>query len=510
MVLDIPDGPEHTNGHGNLAAAALPMRVGVDRILPQRNTWQEEVWGFYDTLGEFRYGVTWLSEMVARCRLTAARRLPGGDEPGILLPDTKGLKKEEKAAIELVQELGGGIGGQSDMLETLAAFLAVPGEGWILGEENAGGNAWRVLSADEVRRGSRGNVEIIDDTSTPDKIKWRRAANGSLMVRVWRPHKRLRYLADSPANAAREIMRELVLINRKIQAQYLSRLASAGLVVFPTEVTFPVPEHLQDAPDPFVAAWIEAASTAIQTPGTAAATVPIPIRVPGEYVDKIKHIDFTLKIDDKEIEKRESAIKRLATALDLPAEILLGMGDLNHWSAWQIEESGIKVHVAPVIEIICSSLTTGYLQPRLMAEGIDAKDLIIWYDTSELTVRPDHSENAMNLYDRLEIHGDALRRETGFAEDDKPDEEQFKEMALRFATRQPALTQWALDELGIVKAPEPLPGEAPAAPAAPGQRPPVKQTGQAPAKDAKTTEKKAAPKTKDTPPSSPAKETPKK
>jgi hypothetical protein len=56
---------------------------------------------------------------------------------------------------------------------------------------------------------------------------------------------------------------------------------------------------------------------------------------------------------------------------------------------------------------------------------------VVWYDLSELAVRPDKSGNAVLLYDRMEIDGDALRRETGFSDEDKPEGEELKEQALK-------------------------------------------------------------------------------
>jgi hypothetical protein len=50
---------------------------------------------------------------------------------------------------------------------------------------------------------------------------------------------------------------------------------------------------------------------------------------------------------------------------------------------------------------------------------------------SELTLRPDRSDDAVQLYDRLEINGAALRRETGFGESDKPTAEELKEQGLK-------------------------------------------------------------------------------
>jgi hypothetical protein len=177
--------------------------------------------------------------------------------------------------------------------------------------------------------------------------------------------------------------------------------------------------------------WIEIAATAIQNPGTASAVVPIPLVGPADALAAVKHVDFTLKIDEKIIEKRDSAIKRLATKLDMPAEVLLGMGDVNHWSAWQLEEGALKTHIAPVAELICDALTRGYLQPRLEASGEDPAQWVVWYDMSELALRPDRSGNAKDAYDRLEISGAALRRELGFDEDDAPEDDELKAQALK-------------------------------------------------------------------------------
>ncbi|MBP5870845.1 phage portal protein [Streptomyces sp. LBUM 1485] len=265
-------------------------------------------------------------------------------------------------------------------------------------------------------------------------------------------------------------MRELELVNRHIVAQYLSRLASAGVVIFPDEVTFPVREEFADAADPFMEEWVENARTAISTPGTAAAVVPMPIKVPAEYVDKIAHIDFTLKIDDKIIEKRDSAIKRLASQLNVPPEVLLGMGDLNHWNAWAVDETSLKVNVAPDAELIAAALTTGYLQPRLKASFVeDWANWVVWYDMSELTLRPDRSDSAIALYDRLEINGAALRRETGFNEADKPTDEELKEQGLKIIIKTlpsggpAALSELTGESITITPVTPAAPGEAPAA-----------------------------------------------
>lgn len=409
-----------------LTASAATVASPRSELLRNTDSWQHEAWQFYDDLGEFRYGVEWVSAMLSRVRLYAARLEPGEDEP---------VRQEAGAAVDLLTTLGGGVAGQASLMGSFATQLAVPGEGYLVGETVSGAERWSVRSTDEVRA-ARGHYEVMDETAANSGGRWRPLGSDSLVTRVWRPHKRYHYMADSPARAARTTMRELELVNRHILAQYLSRLASAGLLVLPDEVTFPAREEFADEPDPFVAEFIEIAAEAIRTPGTAASVVPIPVRVPGEYVDKIKHVDFTLKVDEKILDKRDSAIKRLATQLNIPAEILLGMGDVNHWGAWQLEESSLKTHIAPEAEIICQALTTGYLQPRLAASGVEnPEQWVVWYDMSELTLRPDRSENAVLLYDRMEIGGSALRRETGFDEADEPTPEDLKAQALKIIIR---------------------------------------------------------------------------
>lgn len=410
-----------------LTAAITAVTSPRAELLRKPDSWQEEAWAYYDELGPYRYAVEWKSAMLSRVRLFAARLEPGEDEP---------VRAKAGTAVDLMTTLGGGVSGQAKLMAQLATQLDVPGEGYLIGETVKVGETsveqWTVRSMDEVQARNR-QYQVVDENSASSAgAKWRPLAANSLVNRVFRPHDRYHYLADSPARAARSTMRELELVNRHILAQYLSRLASAGVVIFPDEITFPVREEFADANDPFMEEWIENAKQAISTPGTASAVVPMPIRVPGEWVDKIKHVDFTLKSDDKIIEKRDSAIKNLASQLNVPAEVLLGMGDLNHWGAWQVDEAALKTNIAPDAELICQAITEGYLQPRLKASGVeDFANWVVWYDMSELALRPDRSGDAFQAYDRLEINGTALRRETGFDEADKPTGDELEEQALK-------------------------------------------------------------------------------
>lgn len=453
-----------------VTAASTPVTSPRSELLRKPDAWQEEAWGYYNSLGPFHYAIEWKSNMLSRVRLYAARLVPGEDEP---------VRADAGTAVDLMTTLGGGVSGQARLMAELATQLDVPGEGYLVGESVNGVEKWTVRSMDEVQARNH-QFQVIDENSTSSSgAKWRPLAENSLVNRVYRPDHRYHYLASSSARAALSTMRELELVNRHILAQYLSRLASAGVLVMPDEVTFPVREEFADANDPFMEEWIEIAREAISKPGTASAVVPIPIKVPGEWVDKIKHIDFTLKIDDKIIEKRDSAIKSLASQLNIPVEVLLGMGDLNHWGAWAVDEAALKTNIAPDAELIAQAITTGYLQPRLKASGVeDWANWVVWYDMSELALRPDRSGDAFQAYDRLEISGTALRRETGFDEADKPEGEELKQQALKVIIKTlpsgagSALTELLGEQVTIAPTAPIQPGETTASDDAP---PPAEQ-----------------------------------
>lgn len=431
------------------AATRVENRSTSRSFMPSSESWQNEVWDFYDSLGEFRYGVDWKSRMMSRTRLYAAQIDPNQDEP-VRLDD-------DSLAVQLVSRLGGAVE-QPGILADISTQLDVPGEGFVIAENREGVESWFVRSRDEVRKRS-GVFEVVDEETLSNTQEWRPLATDHFVMRVFHPHKRYHSMSDSASRAARSTMRELELVNRHILSQYLSRLASAGVILFPEEITFPVREEFADQPDPFMAEWIEIAAEAISKPGTASAIVPIPMKIPGEWLGQIQHIDFTLQLDERIIEKRESAIRRLATQINIPAEILTGLGAVNHWGAWQLEEGAVKTSIAPDAETICAAFTKQYLRPRLAASGEeDPSQFVVWYDLSEITIRPDRSEKAIQLYDRLELSGEAARREGGFDESDKPETSELAEQAWKVLLRTvPELASTALGELAGEEVVPPVP-----------------------------------------------------
>jgi hypothetical protein len=405
-----------------------------DRVFAYES-WQQEAWGFFDNLGEFRYGVEWLSAALSRVRLTAAELVPGGEEPK---PLTEG------PAAQLVEALGGSVAGRATLMKSLAAQLSVPGEGWLVAEraddkiplEQAD---WSIKSTDEIRPargGSTAGYEVrVDDNA------WRPLHPDSLPVRIWNAHARWSWKADSAARAAIPIMRTIELLNRRIIATLVSRLAMNGLLLIPQEgdITTP-PEYVRDGEDPFVNMLIDIAGRNIREPGAATASIPIPIKFPAQFIEQWKHLTFGDGIDEGLLKERDEELGRLATTLNMPAEILTGVAAANHWTAWALEEAAIKLHISPVAETIVGGLTVGYLVPMLQAMGEDlvgpnGGKIVVWYDPSELTARPDKSAQAQAAHDGGAISDAAYLRELGLDDADKPtDAELQRQLLVRLAS----------------------------------------------------------------------------
>lgn len=410
-----------------VTAATMPL-AGYDprglTIAPTEP--QREAWTYYKAIGECYYGVgLWLANSISRCRLVLAERMPGSDEPEII---TKGPLAGE------VARMGGGASGQTTMLKRMAVQISVPGESFLVTTDDpmTGMRVQRVYSNTELRIVRR---YPLGYQVWEQRAIWADLPDESLVSRVWWPDDEIEWAASSPVMAALPIMREIDMYNRYIMAHLASRASSNGLLMIPQEVEFPTNPNYRDAPDPFIAELLDAMSQTLRNPGSAAAAVPFTVKIPGNWIEKIKHLPFATELGDKVLDDRDKAIKRLAMTLNIPLEAMLGMGDTSHWNAWQISEDAVKIHVSPVIEVICAGLTASFLRPIAVAAGEtligpNGGELIIWYDASALYQQPDRASEAKELYVLGEISGSALRRESGFDEADKPTSSELRDQIL--------------------------------------------------------------------------------
>lgn len=397
----------------------------------------------YDICGELRYAAAYVGNILSRATLHVA------------VVSRDGLKQVNVGpGYEALRALFSGPEGQEQMLHAFGVHLTIAGEAYLIGRKENGEDLWEVVGTQEISHspGTTGRPEEwwLD---FGDGIR-RPLESDDVVIRVWRPHPRKRIEADSPVRALLPILTEIEYLTRHIFAQVQSRLAGAGILSLPQGMTFPaVPGTEGTQADQFMAVLGESMIKPIQDPGSPAALVPIVITVPDELVGKMEHLTFWSDLDQHAVELRTEAIRRLGLGMDVPPEVLMGTEGQNHWAAWMVEESTIKAHIEPLLGLVTNALTVGYLRP---AVGTDS-DMVVAHETSQMRLRPNRSREAIELYDRGELDGEALRRETGFTEDDRPDDPEFRTWLLRkvaSGSTTPEQVAAALAELGVL-----VPGE---------------------------------------------------
>lgn len=459
----------------SLVAAAQVMtapNVNLRRAGFHRPTgWQADAWDYYDSIGELRFAAAWISNAMSRVNLIAAAGPAApGDEPTPIDPANPEFTPVQRRAAELVATIAGGVSTQGQILASFGTHLTIAGLCWLVIEpDSADANSdrytdWFVYSSDEIRLATDGSgIEI-----RAAEREWRPIHEDAVVIKVWRRHPRWSWEADSPTHGVLSVLREIDLLSKHITASAQSRLAGAGLLALPSEAVFPPgqgpqsstaldPSHENVTPpeDTFVDTLVDAMTVPIVDRGSAAAVVPLVVKIPGEHVDKIRHISFATPFDDKVMELLDGAIRRLALGLDLPPEILTGTSGMNHWGAWQVAEEAITLHIEPLSEVVTNAFTIGYLKPALLAEGYssaEADTAMVWYDTTDLRARPDKSTAAREAYDRGELSSAALLREMGLSIQDMPSEEEKRErILLQVAKGAPTLAPAMLAELGYLE-----------------------------------------------------------
>lgn len=424
--------------HATVAAASrLTMRRGDERKPPKDDTgWQRTAWLWYDTIGEYRFAVSWVGNLLSRA---------------LLYVTEDGVPTTNADAVAAMESLFGGVEGQREMLRQLGIQFTVAGEAYLVGEDGGDepSDKWWVVAAAEISKAGEqwkvGKKEIDDP----------------LVIRLWRPHPRVNNKPDSPSRAVLPILSEIDGLTKHVAAQIDSRLAGAGILLLPDGISFATTatrdgdsSGLTNELDPFLEELMETMMTAIKDRADASALVPILLQAPGEHLDKVRHLVFSTVLDEQAIALRAEAIRRLALGMDMPPEVLTGTGEINHWGAWQVEEAAIKAHTEPLLHVITDSLTTGFLRPYLeeTMTDEDARRFTIVADTSAMRLRPNRSKEAIELYDRAMLSKEATVRENGFDLADMMDEterEEFFTEKVASGSTTPELVAEALRMLGL-------------------------------------------------------------
>lgn len=374
-------------------------------------------------------------------------------------------KSENPEALAYLDGLRDANGEQSGLLGMYGRQHFLTGEARLLGtiDKDTGEDVWEMLSVREIHVNDQG--EYIRQRSpgvSPETIHraapnvYRPDGTGAVMFRLWSPSPEFSDVADSPMRGVQTLCDELLLLTRLVRGEIKSRLSNNGLMGIPSELQLPATQQgtrpdEDPGADTLMDRLTRAMETGVSDESSPSALIPLIIRGPAELLDKIVHFRFDKPMGENQA-KRDELIKRLALSLDMPPEALLGIGDTNHWGAWQIDESSWKVHIQPIAQTLVENLTTAYLRP-LMQDATYR----IWYDESEVVNHPDRSTDFKAAFDSYVISAEAYRTAIGA----KDDMEMSPEEQDRFAQLR------ALEHRGTGASATPPDGSTEAAPAGP-------------------------------------------
>ena len=425
--------------------------------------WQEDAWEMYDLVGELRFVTNLLANQMSKARFYVGTISDN--------PEDAPVPSDDPVLKDALEAIGDGPSGLTQLVKRLGVNMQIPGDAWLVGipkdllpdaddnvyvERTADGQVrlddlvWQAMSVTEVSFEDKNVVLTLGDDAKADIVK--APVDDVWLIRTWNPHPRRFWQADSATRSALPVLRELVGLTMHISAQIDSRLAGAGMLVIPESVIRAakrlagIPEDDPDR-DPFTDSLIEAMMKPISDRSNASAVVPLVVAIPDEATGLVQHITFVGTLDAEAKGMRDDSIRRYALSADAPPELLLGLGDMNHWGAWLVQEDTVRAHLEPPLALVCDAITTQYIRVLMdelgtyTPEQID--NTVVWYDVEHLIVRADANANADKAHSAGIISDEAYRKALGFGDDDAPaagiELPPAVQMALDLVSRSPGL-----------------------------------------------------------------------
>jgi hypothetical protein len=398
-----------------IGSAAKLTTQETEYVKRLQQPWQNRCLGYYNTVGEINFASKFYARMLARVLYYPATK----NADGTL------TKIEGGPAVDLLDRIQDPGGGRRRLQYDYGRLMFVTGEGVLLvTNENTDLERWRFVWRDEV--------------VVRDGVAFRKDATGQVTgeqgtaYRMWTPHPINSDLADSPLHAVLDIAEELLILTTAVRSTAVTRLLN-GVLLLPTEAApAPFEEGLDEDPEvsPFLQRLTEHIAAQIENPGAAEARAPFLLEAGYEYLDQVRWLELhNPQTDYMERDLRIEAIKRLALALDMPPEALLGMSDVNHWTGQQVQWDMWRAHGIPLADQFANDLNDTYLRPALRDGGFDWQDVVIAYDDSQVVVSPDQTAVADQAMDRMAISFDGYRQLKGIPPDMAPSDEEQRLVA---------------------------------------------------------------------------------
>lgn len=374
-------------------AEILPARVAVARSYTSKQVesdtgksaaWQHEAWRIWDKLGEIHYPTTQIARLISR--------LDWNTEPDFDL----------EAFFENP--------GIAEVTRVTALNLIVAGEGWLTSQLPTDDESQDTVDLD-VESEEEWRVYAVVEPNLNGKLE-----KAGVKIRVWTPDPRDSNAADSGVRAAIPPGNELIALQNLSLAQIHSRIASNGILLRPNTRQPLVDEDGE--PVDFTEMLHESMVAAITDTSSSAALAPIDIEVPADEIEYWTHLKFERPYDERVDERMERVIRRIALALDIWPELLLGVADINHWGSWFLSEDTWRSSTAPLAMQVAQAMEVAVKEKT-------GQEITIEPDPAVLLARRSSVRDALNAAWIGGVGLKYIREVIGAGEGDAPTPEEL-------------------------------------------------------------------------------------
>ncbi len=415
--------PRVLRGSAGTAVASTITNDVIGKLMS--GGWQGRSYDYYDTLGEIHYAANFHAR-IGKLRFYVGRLTASGEVEEV--EDSTALA--QLGDVNAIAETWGRqrfLGGESYAIEYKPRTPVSPDEEPLPDEPTE----WECLSPLELRR-ENDTVELLGRPKA-EQPKYQKVPQDEPLgpgechlYRLWRQHPKNAYEVDAAMRSVLQDCERLRLIRAKDISETRSRIP-AGVFLYPSRA-FPLAPGQQPGETPRGLRNLqESLVKPIKDLNDPAAQVPVLIgvdSVDGEQ-DAFKHMTFERRGDAPgDSLKEERSVIAIARGLDLPVEYLTGVGAINHWGQWFIEDQLWKSHLQPLAAEFCKEWTEIFLDPLTQGEG-----LVIWYDETDIVAQPDKGQDAKDLFPLGAMTWDELREANGFTPATGPDDAQREQIS---------------------------------------------------------------------------------
>lgn len=434
-----------------LSGGSVPLEINAPGRARRATEWQRECWDYQRVVGEIAYGHSQLAEAASRVRLYVAHRPNPSELPveairepaeGEELPPPPPGAIEAAAALDRLARSDEGLPG---LLRSYVLNHQVAGDMYLTGvaadPDDEESEEWAIRSVlelvvmpEKARDPFTGEERELYGIKTHTGAEPKALPIEAYVGRLWTKDPAYSAESTSPMRAVRDLCDELLILSRSVRGRARS-YTNAGILAIPQGMRMAVPDVKKDAdtqpqPEDFITDLGNKLMAPVLDESAPESVVPVIIEGPEALIKEIRHIALDRPMDALLAQTRAELITRIAQGLNFPPEVVTGMAQANHWSAWVINQALFDNHVEPIILSACAALMSAFIRPTILEAGVepaDARNLMLWYDASALVSQPDAVADIAEGHKAFVISDARYRSALNASDEDAPSPEEVDE-----------------------------------------------------------------------------------